>query len=190
MSQPLTIFSTAAVRCGWIACCLSVLALASLLRAADTPADVEAKLKSAFILNFARYVDWPPNAFASTNSPLLIGVLGQDTLGPHLDATVQGRSVGPRTVQVVRGTRVAEVQNCHVLFVASSEQDRFRTILRQLGNRPVLTVGDWDGFTDDGGVIGLKKRQSTMRFEINREAAERVGLKVSSRLLKLGENFR
>ena len=157
---------------------------------ADDLETKEARVKAAFLLNFARYVEWPENAFASTNSPIVIGVLGQDRLGRNLDLTVEGKTVEKRPVHVKRGRRVDDLNGCHVVFVCASERDRLRTTLVQLQTKPVLTVSDMDGFATDGGMILLKKKQGMMRFDINREAAEKAGLKISSKLLKLADNYR
>lgn len=147
--------------------------------------EVEAKVKSAFLLNFARYVEWP-----DTNSakPIVIGVLGVDPFGRHLDSTVEGKTVERRPVQLQRSQNVSGLTNCHVIFVSASEQTRVARVLEQIGARRILTVSDMEGFTAAGGMIQLKKKQNTMRFDINREAAERVHLKISSQLLKLADN--
>ena len=152
--------------------------------------ELEAKVKAGFLLNFARYVEWPAGAFASSNSPVVIGVLGVDNLGRNLDMTVEGKTVEAHPVQVRRARRVAELADCHVLFVCASERERLRGIVGGLEGKPILIVSDMDGFTSEGGMILLKRKLGTMRFEINREAAEKAGLKISSKLLKLADNYR
>ena len=156
---------------------------------ADDSETKEAKVKAAFLLNFARYFEWPESAFSSSNSPIVICVFGQDTLGRNLDTTVQGRTVEKHPVQVKHARRVSELADCHVIFVSSSERDHLRGLLPALQSRPILTVSDMDGFTSSGGMILLKKKQGLMRFDVNREAAERAGLKINSKLLKLADNY-
>jgi hypothetical protein len=172
---------------GW----MFLLPLAATAPAAGDDLDPrEAKVKSAFLLNFARYVEWPEYAFASTNSPIVIAVLGEDLLQGNLDATVAGKTVETHPVQVKRARRVSDLGDCHIVFVCPSERDRWRTELVQLRSKPILSVSELDGFTSQGGIILLRKKQGMMRFEINREAAERAGLKISSKLLKLADNYR
>src|SRR5579864_3031274 len=48
--------------------------LFSLRSFAQEPAP-EYQIKAAFLFNFAKFVDWPPQAFPQTNSPIIIGVL-------------------------------------------------------------------------------------------------------------------
>jgi hypothetical protein len=166
----------------------SLLVLWPAMSFAQTSGEVEAKVKSAFLLNFARYVEWPTNSFMNSNSPVVIGVLTPDPLGRHLDSTVERKTVERRPVQIERSQNISGLTNCHVIFISMPERARLAGILRQIGDRSILTVSDMDHFTSAGGMIQLKKKQNTMRFDINREAAEKVHLKVSSKLLKLADN--
>jgi hypothetical protein len=54
-------------------------------------------------------------------------------------------------------------------------------------NAPILTVGETDDFIDNGGIIRFIKIGNRIHFQINPDAAERLSLKVSSRLLHLAE---
>src|SRR5919197_16397 len=94
----------------------------SVLLRAQSPEDVEAKVKAAFVLNFARYVEWPESSFANSNTPVVIGVLGQEALQRNLEETVQGKTVERRPVQVKRARNVSELLDCHVIFIPASER--------------------------------------------------------------------
>ena len=155
---------------------------------AQTTEDVEARVKSAFLLNFARYVEWPANVFVSSNSPVIIGVLGTDPFGRHLDSTVEGKTIDRRPVQIKRSKSISDLSDCHVLFISAAERDRLPGLFLRIDDKSILTVSDMDGFTYAGGMIQLKKKQNTVRFDINREAAGKVHLKISSKLLKLADN--
>lgn len=148
----------------------------------------EAQAKAAFVLNFARYIEWPVRAFANREAPLLICSLGRDTVGDAL-VELEGRSVQGRTITVRRLFSVDEARACHVLFIAESEQRRLATILRSVAGQQVLCVSDADGFIDAGGAIGLVRGEGRLQFEVNRQALEQAQLKASSNLLKLARNL-
>jgi hypothetical protein len=150
----------------------------------------EYQVKAAFILNFARFVDWPASAFASSNSPLVVGVLGQDPFEGALKTTLSGKTVEAHPLVVKQVSRPEEVLQCHILFISESEKPRLEKIFKDVSRHPILTVSDIDDFTDAGGIIWLKRRQDMIRFEINRTAAEATGLKISARLFKLADNSR
>jgi len=151
--------------------------------------DKESKLKAAFVLKFPLYIEWPKEAFASPTNAIVFGVLSHasDPFGKILENVLTGQTIDKRPVQVKQARNVAELLDCHVVFISASERDRLRTVLPRLRAKPILTVGDFDGFVTSGGMIGLKRKQSAMRFDINRQAAEAAGLKISSQLLKLAD---
>lgn len=54
-------------------------------------------------------------------------------------------------------------------------------------NWNALTISDIEGFAERGGVIGFIALENKIHFAINVDAAERMGLKISSQLLRLAK---
>jgi hypothetical protein len=102
-----------------------------------------------------------------------------------LDDAMRGQRVDGRAVVVKRFVEIKESVNSDILFVASSERANLQSIFSVLRKSPVLTVSDLELFAERGGMIGLITEQSRVRFAINVEAFERVGLKPGSPLLRL-----
>ena len=148
----------------------------------------EAQAKVAFLLNFARYVEWPDKAFPSREAPLVFCVVGRDSLGTAIQS-LETRQVQGRPVRLRRGVTTEDARGCHVVFVADSEERRLVPTLRALAGQPVLTVGDVEGFIDAGGAIGIVAGDDRLQFEINRAALEQAQLKAGSQLLKLARNL-
>jgi hypothetical protein len=152
--------------------------------AAHAQASAEYQVKAAFLLNFAQYVQWPDASSAGPETPIAIGILGEDPFGTILEQTFEGESINGRPLAVRRAAQVEELRNCHLLFISQSEKDRVTEIVENLKDAPVVTVGEVDGFAKRGGVINFYIEDGKVRFEINVGAAERKALKVSSQLLK------
>ena len=51
----------------------------------------------------------------------------------------------------------------------------------------MLTVGETEGFAARGGVINLTVEENKVHFEVNVLAADRAGLKISSKLLAIAK---
>jgi hypothetical protein len=165
------------------------LLLLSFLRSlAQEGAPTEYQVKAAFILNFAKFVEWPPQAFPDSSAPLVIGVLGDDPFGPHLVNTVRGKMLNGRAI-VVRecGGKLEIARGCHVLFVSSSENHRLAELFGGLAGAPVLTVGETGEFTQTGGAISFFLEGNKIRFEIAEQSARRAGLRIDSKLLGLAK---
>jgi hypothetical protein len=166
-----------------------VLATAAFLCAAqaraETPPLSEYQVKAAFIYKFATYVRWPQRTEPVATAPFVLCVIGKDPFGRELNAVMDGQKVQGRAIVVKRLTQPEVALRCEVLFVSSSEQAILPKILKALQGAPVLTIGDMDRFAKLGGLINLTTDENRIRFEINKGAIERAGLRVASQLLGL-----
>lgn len=144
----------------------------------------EYEVKAAFLYNFTKFVEWPPDVLAR-NSSLNVCVLGEDPFGTVLNRTVEGKRVHERPIRVARVVDVADVPRCQVLFISTSERRELTRLLPAISGLSILTVGEMASFAQEGGMIGFTAEDHRVRFEINNEAAARAGLQISSQLLKL-----
>lgn len=144
------------------------------------------QIMAAFLYNFAKFVEWPNDTFTDTSSTITLGVLGEDPFGVTLES-IRYKTVRGRKLVIKRFDSVRNLEFCHILFISSSEEERLPQILKSLNNLSVLTVGEMDQFTQFGGIIKFIIQKNKIRFEINVDNAERAGLKISSRLLKLAK---
>ena len=62
---------------------------------------------------------------------------------------------------------------------------RMREILGAVREFSVLTVGESDRFLENGGLINFMPGAEKGEFEINLTAAQHVGLKISSKVLRI-----
>ncbi len=147
----------------------------------------EYHLKAVFLFNFAQFVDWPAAAFADSETPFVIGILGEDPFGDFLDQTVRGEQLRGRPFQVQRYRSVDEIKTCHILFINRPDGDRVEGILSRLRDRPILTVSDEDGFAERGGMVRFVNDRNRIRLKINLAAAEAAKLTISSKLLRVAE---
>jgi YfiR/HmsC-like len=167
-----------------IAATLMVLLAATLDAAAPTTAG-EYHLKAVFLFNFAKFVEWPPQAFGDAHDPFIICLAGANPFGSFLDDEVRGQTVRGRPISIRGVSNPRDARTCQILFVPASEHKRERGILDSLQGASVLTVGDADDFTTAGGIVQFKQIDARIHIEIVPEAAERANLRISARLLSL-----
>src|SRR5437867_10886401 len=157
---------------------LALLLAVCLVLPANADTSPEYKLKALVLFNFAKFVDWPPQAFPNTTKPIVIGVLGEDPFNGVLDEIVRGRTINGRSLTIKRSERVEDLKDCHVLFISASEKSRHPQILANLSGSNVLTVSDTDGFLAHGGMVRFLMVDKKLRFASNVAAAEHAGLKI------------
>ena len=162
-----------------VVCCLAVVTQAQ--------SATEYQVKAAFLFNFAKFVEWPADAFSGTDAPLQICLLGQDAFGHEFEEVIGDKSVNGHRIEVIHPSGVPQARGCQIIFVASSEKKQVVEILRGLRGANVLTVGDTAGFAEMGGIINFVLDDGRVRFEINTRAAVRAHLKLSARLLTVAK---
>ena len=154
-----------------------------MIAVADAAPVDEDQVKAAFLFNFAKFVTWP--AGDPDGDPLAVCVLGSGSFDESLEKVIGGRPVGGRSVVVRDVSSTTEMGGCEIVFVRASEDSRAASILDHVGDKPILTVGESEGFAARGGIINFRVEESRVRFEVNPAAATRAGLELSSQLLKL-----
>jgi hypothetical protein len=145
------------------------------------------EVKTAFLFNFAKFIDWPASSFANPQSPFAICLLGQDPFGNVLDDGLQGKRIADRPLVVRRLNNVIEARRCQMVFVSASEHAHLAEIFASLQGANVLLVGETTDFAVFGGTIEFTLEDNHMRFTINIDAANRSGLTISSKLLALAK---
>jgi hypothetical protein len=147
----------------------------------------ESEVKAAFLYNFTKFVEWPAEAFASTNMPIRLVVFGDDDFAMQLRSLLSDKKAHGRSFEVRTITNPQEAKNCQIVFVASSENRRVPQVLEATRKAPVLTVGESDQFIELGGMINLFFEDAQPAFEVNPEPAQKVKLQISSKLLRLAK---
>ena len=149
----------------------------------------EYQVKALFILNFIKYVDWPDGTFADTNAPIVIGVLGENKITKDLGNSIKGRT-DSRQISIRQVEKNDDLQKFQILFISASEKKRLVEILVKTKSLPVLTVGETEGFIDQGGIINFVMKEKKVRLEINARVASEAGLHISSKLLSVADVVR
>jgi hypothetical protein len=163
----------------------ALLAGVSVCRAAAVQS-LEYRVKAAFLLNFTKFVEWPPASFPSETSPISICILGDDPFGGGLDQMVEGESVNAHKLTVRHVRELPASGSCHVLFVEKMEKDLAETLAK--AGPGVLTVGEGDSFLQNGGVIAFVIEGRRVRFDISENAATKAALKMNAKLLSVARS--
>lgn len=141
------------------------------------------QVKAAYLYNFAKFVEWPAGIFRNPDDPAVICVIGDEHTSDVLELAVSGKKINGRPVEARRPHASTEFKSCHVLFIGFPDRERIAQTLNELRGSSVLTVGQSGQFIALGGMINLALNNTTIELEIDPEASNAVGLKISSRLL-------
>jgi hypothetical protein len=153
----------------------------------------EYEIKAAFLYNFGKFIEWPP-AEPHPSGPdfFSICILGNDPFGKSMDA-IQEKTIRGLRVKVFRAASIDELLDhsiCRILFISPSEKEHLGAILSKIEGYPILTVADHEGAADSGVMINFDTLDERVRFEINLNAATKVGIRINSKLLKLAVSIK
>jgi len=164
-------------------------ALAASLPAAAQTQSLEYPVKANYLVKFAAFVEWPPRTFASSTSPVVICIVGNDPFGPVIDRAAQSGSGSTRQVVVKRTDRLDSRTGCHVAYLGASPLQTQAQAIAAVHGQPVLTVTD-AARRGPRGVIHFAIAGNRVRFHIDDRSAQAGGMDISSRLLSLALSVR
>jgi hypothetical protein len=152
---------------------------------ASGPRAPEYAVKAAFLINIAKYADWPEHALPP-DAPIVIAIVGDDPFGPVLETLARDRRVNERRIVIERFSRPQELRPAHVVFVSRSLGESVAQIRSSPGAEYALLVGDSE-YTAGFAAINFSVADNRIVFEVNLSISERTGVKISSKLLHLAQ---
>lgn len=145
----------------------------------------EYEVKAAYIFNFAKFIDWPANYIADT---ICLCVYKNDPFGTILEKTMIGRKVDGKDWKIKRINDVSEIGECHILVFHEIKHHEILAVFDKIKNKPIVTIGDEIvNFCEMGGVINFLPQFSERQFEINKNIADYINIRISPKLLLLAK---
>ena len=147
----------------------------------------EYRIKAEFLERFTRFIEWPQkSSVQDVAQPFKICVIGKNPYGSYLKDLAAAAKIQKKGIELSDISSIPEIDTCNLLFISNSQSVSLPAILQYTQDKPILTVSDSPGFSEEGVLINFYHSEGYVRFEINPEAVEKSGLRFSSRLLKLG----
>jgi hypothetical protein len=147
----------------------------------------ESRLKAVFVLNFAKLTEWPADMKVDGGT-FTISILGVAPSATFVNA-LNGQTIHGANVKVKFIDNARQAKKSQLLYVSKSELPRLTETLKEASQYHVLTVSDIPGFCEAGGMIGMVPVDKRLGFDVNVAALRKVGLSVSSQLLKLSRTI-
>lgn len=156
------------------------------LRAAEPFATSnEYESKATALFNLLAFTEWPETAFSSADAPLVIAVFGRGQIAGALSEAIKGENWRGRPVVLDLNPSLPSSKTWHVVFVSRTEQERWPYLQKQVAGKPILTVGDAEGFAREAGIVQFTLEQGKVRLTVNLAAMRAAGLQISSGVLQL-----
>ncbi len=139
------------------------------------------KYKAVFTINFIRYIGWND---ATKEGDFVIGVVKSREIADWLKSLAKGKKFGFQNVVIKEFKSPADVTYCQVLYIPSNINlsKNATMIIDNLGSKGSLIVTEREGATKYGSMINFVIKDDKLKFEIHKANAQKLGLKISSKL--------
>ena len=152
------------------------------------PEPSQAQIGAAFVFNFAKFTEWPPQEFPSPASPMTVCFLGAGDIRAAFEGISGGKDLNGRPVLVHDVKSSPDVLNCRVVYIDSPNSVMITAALKNARLGSSLAIGTSNDFLARGGMIRLLVENNRMRFDVNGGAANRAKIRLSSKLLALARS--
>lgn len=149
------------------------------------PNEREYAVKSGFIYNFARYSEG--NWFNPNRSKNYIICSFNQEFVLTASKTLVGQKVKNRLVEIHLVSRNGIPDRmCNSFFLTEKNSDLMDKVLNNKKLSNAMLVGERKSFIKSGGHINLFLTGGRVRFEVDSKALTEAGIKMSSKVLRLG----
>lgn len=162
---------------------LFCLTLAAFCAMTHAESGSESALKTAFLYNFFKFINWPESVVNQLQAYQLC-TTSNDGLGNSL-IVLENKRIGDIPLQIHRNVSGSALKDCHLVFIGAGENAG--NISRELKGLPIATISDRNNFIEQGGMIGLIEDDNRLGFELNLDATNISGLHLNAQLLKLAK---
>lgn len=141
----------------------------------------ETRLKSIWLEKFSKFIEWPTN---DSLEYFTITILGKGDINQYLESIYKDRTIKDKPVRIRVIDHIDSLNGANILFINNDCAKDLDKILELVEDKPILTIGDTQGFARRGIIINFYLDQNKVRFELNISAAKSSGLDVDFRLLE------
>ncbi|ELR70911.1 hypothetical protein C900_03346 [Fulvivirga imtechensis AK7] len=140
----------------------------------------EDRVKSLVIFSITKYVQWPDD-----DNEIVIGILSDDQeLLRTFNEIASQRSSARKIVIKSFSSLENALKKSDLLFIPHEMSAAVENI-SEINTQNVLIVTEKEGLAKHGSAINFVTVDGKLRFEMNKKAVERSGLRVSSKLAEM-----
>lgn len=150
----------------------------------------EHEVKAAYVYYFARFTEWPLESVSARNTPITIGIFGDDEFALLLEKVVRNKTVLEHPIVVRRLQWPQDLDFIQILYVDSAENGRLKQLSQETQRRSILTITDAEKDVQTAGIVSMYLDASKVQFDVDVTAAEKSRLRISSKLLRIARDLR
>jgi len=153
-------------------------------RAQATSAD-EYDIRAAMLFNLPKFIEWRAGKHDAAHPEVVICILGSDPIVQAAERYLQTRKGGEKPALLRQLSSFEGAKSCNILYVGMNERRLVERSGDELAKEGVLVASERFNVDSPGQVIGLPSVDEHIHIDVNLGTAQRTGLTISSKLLRL-----
>ena len=144
----------------------------------------DAQVKTAYVYNIAKFINWDKETFESEDSPLEICVVTKNDHIKDFDFLENKKVLGhPLKISYFKSSE--EINSCHIIYMTGYTKTQIKKELKKIKNKNTLTIGDGYRFSEIGGMVELRLLNEKVKIHVNLEELKRGNCSISSNVLEI-----
>ena len=159
-----------------------VLFTSSTLVVSDQSEEASARIKTIYIYNFTKYIEWP-DGYNKGN--FVIGYLGSSNVifNELVKMAEKKKTIGSQIIEIQNMSSADEAAKCNIIYIATDNSSKLSEVLGKV--KSTLIVTDKEGLAKKGAGINFVVMDNKQKIELNLSNIEKYKLKVSTTLLDM-----
>ncbi len=144
-------------------------------------------VEAAMTLQLLGFTEWPDGGIREATTPRIIGIMDSEPVYAAFESLLadprfEGRFL---ILRIDENTASEELFRCDALFFNKPDPTEIPRMVKKLADRPIVLIGSFEGFLEQGGLVNLTKKQRRLGFEIHMGNSKRRDIEYRAKLLRL-----
>ncbi|MEQ8924433.1 MAG: YfiR family protein [Fulvivirga sp.] len=140
--------------------------------------NAESKIKTLFVYNFTRYIQWP-----NSDGNVTIGILGNDEQIVAAFKEMAAKKSSPSSKIIIEVfTDASKSGKYELVYIPESNSHLISSVSK---SAKTVVVSEKPGMTQKGSDINFVHKDGKIRFELNKKSIDNSQFKVASQLVSL-----
>ncbi len=148
----------------------------------------EYAVKAAYIFNILRFAESADNSLFNNIDEIKVCLLGESKFGQYI-SPIEKKLINNKPLHIIQETSIQKTKKCQLVFIGNTNSYPPEKILKILGDKKIIVVGDDLSFVKRGGMFAFYIENKKVRLGLNKNTLNKSGLKVSSLLLEVCATF-
>ena len=146
----------------------------------------EENIKAVLIYNFTKFLHWPDDVLGDR---FKVGVIGNHDIAAALKVISAKKSIKNLPALIEETSSLNGITKYNLIYLSGESGINVSSIVNAVKDKPILVIGDNEGWCEKGVSINLIKRDGKIKFEINLSVLKETGIESNSRFIKLADQL-